>query len=57
MVELLIEMSHGTPDALLAQSVKRLWPGRSLDPEMVHHIVLIVLENFSVSAVPCVGNR
>jgi hypothetical protein len=50
-VELLIEMIHGTENALLVHIVKNLWLGKDSLPEMTNPIAPIVLVNYSQSDV------
>jgi len=50
-VESLIEMIHGTENALLVHIVKNLWLGKDSLPEMTNPIAQIVLVNYSQSDV------
>jgi len=50
-VESLIEMIHGTENALLVHIVKNLWQGKDSLPEMTNPIAQIVLVNYSQSDV------
>ena len=55
--ELHIETNHGTVNASHAQIVKNRQLVSVLHPEMISHIVLIVLENFFQNVVPLVANQ
>ena len=50
-MESLIEMIHGTENALLVHIVKNLWLGKDSLPEMTNPIAQIVLVNYSQSDV------
>ena len=52
-----IETNHGTVSASLAQIVKNRQLVSVLHPEMISHIVLIVLENFFQNVAPHVANQ